>query len=279
MTAVTAPSYPPRVDDDLDFDPTTRKLTLGKLDATLSQGAGNVEVLDAYVDLVAQRRGRRPVAKVEVRTTDIDVLAGLLDLDAPDIDRLIEQILGTSHEEATGLLARLKTRRTALVLAAAAGVVVAGSLASGLGGSSDGPATTQTTRSAGVRPTATAPGIPPGGAIGPNAGPVEPGAQDPAPAGTAPSGVERPPVTETPGGVGLIPPAQVDGPTPTVTETPGGVGLVPPAQVDGPTPTVTETPGGVGLIPPAQVDGPTPTVTETPGGVGLIPPAQVDAPG
>lgn len=211
-----------RVPDELTFDESAGRFRLGTVDVRLSDGADNREILGTYVDLVGRRRGQRVASPVEVRDDDVDILAGLLDLDAVDIDALITEIFGTTTAQTTSLLDRLRARRRVLAFAAvAAGVVVAGGIA----------------LAAQHRTTADDRPVRPPAATSPT-GTEVPGA-------TAPESIpsSRPattavppdqPVQTTPDGVGLVDPAQEDG---------QGVGLIPPVSVDNPDPGSSSTTG------------------------------------
>lgn len=197
MAGLDAASPVERVGDDLTFDPATGRMSLGVFDASVPPGSANAVVLDAYVDLVAQRRGHRLTDPVEVRADDLDVLADLLDTNAPDIDALIAQILGTPPEETAGLVDRLRSRKLALGLAAAAaGLVVLGTMGFGLGVGGNEPSPVPVTTSAAPATTSTPATT----------------------ASTSTSAVVRPPITETADGVGLIDPLEQDN---------TGVGLAP----------------------------------------------------
>ena len=188
MAAASAPAFPPRVDDELDFDPLTGRLRLGTLDTDLPPGSDNLQVLDAYVELVGRRRGQRPQALVEVRTNDVDTLSVLLDLDTDDLSELLQQILGTSPEQADRLVTRLRARRSVLgFAAAAAGVVLAGGIALGVAGTR-GDRGAATSKSATDRPpAATAPATEPA---------EDPGATGAT--GTTEAPTPRPPPAATP---------------------------------------------------------------------------------
>lgn len=87
----------------------------------------NSVVLENYVTLVGECRGRRLDDRTKVREEDLDALSVALDL---DVDRLVEEIeavLVLSSAEAAVLVERLRTRRRLLAAAAvAAGLVVGG---------------------------------------------------------------------------------------------------------------------------------------------------------
>ncbi len=187
----TGPSSPSdrRVERGLHYDPATGRLSLGSTTSIVPPGASNRVVLLAYVDLAAHSRGRSVAELIDVRQGDIDALARALDLEAADLGREIEQVLGATRAEAIRLVSRLRESRVigGITKAATAGVL-AGSLLAGS--------------------TAVA-------------------AATPAPGHPAPTGQSAPvidgPLTETPEGVGLVPP---------VTEERGGAVLIPPASVE-----------------------------------------------
>ncbi|HEY4376700.1 MAG TPA: hypothetical protein VGM93_06060, partial [Acidimicrobiales bacterium] len=241
------PSTDRREDGGLVYDPDAATMALGGLTVALPPWSGNRGVLEAYVDLVSQRRGARPAGVIEVRETDIEGLSAALDLEAADLVALIESVLHAPHEAAVGILGRLKERRFAL---AVAGVAVGAMLVGGLAVSA---AAQPTQRGSGrvahhslfaPRTTSTeaAPAAPvahtgaywvrldearsidrPEPAPAPAAVPMT-ASFTPAPAVPAPQPVVHlaphpdVPITSAPGGVGLIDPITVDH---------NGVGLIP----------------------------------------------------
>lgn len=152
-----------RQEDGLAFDPATGRLRLGTHTRDLPAGAGNREVLDAYVELTAWSRGDRVAEVVEVRQADIEALAAALDLDASGLAEQVEQVLGATRADAQRLVARLRdTRLIGGITKAAISGVVAGALVAGCAttsGSTDASvaprppeATTPTTTSVGTEP-------------------------------------------------------------------------------------------------------------------------------
>ncbi|CAN5632347.1 hypothetical protein BH10ACT1_BH10ACT1_34590 [soil metagenome] len=196
-----------RIVGGLAFDPVARRLSLGGESRLMARGAGNRAVLEAYVHLVALSRGVRPSLRPEVRQEDLDALATALDLDDVALEPLLVAVLGGSTPDARRLMVRLRTRRLALVGAAAVvvtAVAVGGLLAGGSGSSSPD------------RPMAPVRVL---SAEGPTTADVE---TDPA-------------VTVDANGVGLIDPIEVDA---------EGVTLIPAVSVDqDPDAPSTTTPG------------------------------------
>ena len=211
------------------FDEDAGRLVMGPRSRAVPAEASNRTVLERYVDLVGESRGRRMIDTLHLRDEDVDALTRALDLDAAHLVAEIEAVLGATPDEARGLLARLLAHRLTVGVAAAAvaAVVVGGSLAASVGGSDAPPTPTPVVALA--APTSSAVDL---GAL------IEPplvdgdifGAFDvdlvPAVSITAPDQGATPGTTPD---VGT--PAEADGGL-TVTE--DGVGLIPPVSVVNP---------------------------------------------
>ncbi|HEX2576086.1 MAG TPA: hypothetical protein VHK88_07035 [Aquihabitans sp.] len=198
-----------RSDGGVAYEPVAGRLSLGTGTATLPVRTDNRRVLETYIDLVAAERGERPAAVGHLREADLEALTFSLDLDAPDLLTMIEDVLHTTPKEAIGILARLQANRI-LAGVAAAGLVAAltGGLVVGVAQSSED-----------TTPSRPAPAV--------------------ADRADTPTSTPAPDVTETPDGVGLIPPVEI--------EREAG-GLVPPAVIE-------RTPEEAGvLVPPAVVE-------------------------
>ena len=181
-----------RLTDQLAFDPVGRRLSLGPAVQVVPAAGGNAAVLEAFVALVGASRGVPPTDLVEVREDDLDALCEALDLDSSDLRAQLQAQLGLSRVGSRQLITRLRQRRVLRgVAASAAGFAVLGGLAVGAAASPSAPS----------RPAAVARDVAPD--------PQEP--------------VVDGPLTETPDGVGLIPPLTVEA---------DGTMLVPAAQVD-----------------------------------------------
>ena len=181
-----------RLTDQLAFDPVERRLSLGPAVQVVPAAGGNAAVLEAFVALVGASRGVPPADLVEVREDDLDALCEALDLDSSDLRAQLQALLGLSPVVSRQLITRLRQRRVLRgVAASAAGFAVLGGLAVGAAASPSAPS----------RPAAVARDVAPD--------PQEP--------------VVDGPLTETPDGVGLIPPLEVEA---------DGTMLVPAAQVD-----------------------------------------------
>jgi len=185
-----------RQPEQLRYDAEPGRLALGSCSRTIRADGGNRAVLEAFVEVVATCRGTRPNHLVEVRDSDMSALSEALDLDATDLRKQLERVLGLSPALSSRLLSNLRQRSLLVrVASAAAGVAVVGGLATGLVA---GPAAANTA----PRPPVTA-----------KAAPV----------------VDQPvvdgPLTVDENGVGLIPPVEVNV---------DGTVLVPAAQIDRP---------------------------------------------
>lgn len=176
---MTAPdSADRRHQSGLTFDRDAGVLRMGTHERRLAPGDGNREVLVAYVELTARTRGDRVANVVEVRQADVEALAAALDLDAADLGRQVEQVLGTTRAEAQQVVARLRESRLIGGIAkAATSAAVAGLLVTGCaGGSSSAPArpTTSTTTTTSSSTTTTDDGdvglIPPASVVRPDPG-------------------------------------------------------------------------------------------------------------
>ncbi|HWJ98719.1 MAG TPA: hypothetical protein VNQ33_11210 [Acidimicrobiales bacterium] len=135
MRADPAASPPDRrTEAGLGFDPEAGRLALGSESVVVPPGASNRAVLLAYVDLTAKRRNRSVAEVIEVRQADIDALAAALDLDAADLGRQIEEVLGATRAEAIRLVSRLReSRLIGGITKAATGAAVAGAILAGAG--------------------------------------------------------------------------------------------------------------------------------------------------
>jgi hypothetical protein len=155
--------------DGLRFDPLVGRLELGIHVRNLPPGAGNREVLDAYVELTAWCRGERVADVVDVRQADIEALAVALDLDAHDLGDLVQQTLGTTPADAQRLIARLREMRLiGGITKAALGGVVAGALVTGCGTSGGGTGASVTKRPPTPTVTTTTAPTAPAGEAGPS---------------------------------------------------------------------------------------------------------------
>ncbi len=119
MSHTGRPTTERRIDGHLAFDRVTGRLRLGAAAIPLPPAAGNRAALKAYVDLVRHVRGERPAALAEIRESDLDALAIVLDLDAEDLPDRIEAVLGRTPAETTDLMARLDHHR--MMVTAASG--------------------------------------------------------------------------------------------------------------------------------------------------------------
>jgi len=120
-----------RVERGLQYDPATGRLSLGSSTSIVPAGASNRVVLLAYVDLTAHSRGRSVAELIEVRQGDVEALARALDLEAADLGREIEEVLGATRAEAIRLVSRLRESRVigGITKAATAGVLASSLLA------------------------------------------------------------------------------------------------------------------------------------------------------
>lgn len=134
------------VERQVRYDAERGALVMGDRTRVLGPDASNRRVLEVYVDLVEECRGRRVGRLAEVRDDDVDALAGALDLDADRLVAEIEAVLALSPAHARTLLDRLRERRLQLAGAVVvAGVVVGGFVAAGTrGDAADEPAPTAT---------------------------------------------------------------------------------------------------------------------------------------
>ncbi len=182
-----------RVERGLQYDPATGRLAIGSTTSIVPPGASNRVVLLAYVDLAAHSRGRSVAELIDVRQGDIDTLARVLDLEAADLGREIEEVLGATRAEAIRLVSRLRESRVigGITKAATAGVLAGSLLAGSTAVAAAAPATSDPVTAV-------------------DSAPIIDG-----PLTETPDGVGLiPPVTEERDGVVLIPPASVerDGP-------------------------------------------------------------------
>lgn len=124
------------------FDETTSRLVMGERSRQLPVEPTNRTVLERYVDLVGESRGRRMIDTLHLREEDLDALSRALDLDGARLVAEIEAVLGATPDEARGLLARLREHRltVGVAVAAATAVVAGGALAMSVGGSDPAPA-------------------------------------------------------------------------------------------------------------------------------------------
>ncbi|MEO6987067.1 MAG: hypothetical protein ABI239_00285 [Aquihabitans sp.] len=124
------------------FDESTGRLIMGEHSRQLPAEPSNRTVLERYVDLVGESRGRRMIDTLHLREEDLDALSKALDLDAARLVTQIEAVLGATPDEARGLLARLREHRLSVGVAvvAVAAVVAGGALAASVGGSDPAPA-------------------------------------------------------------------------------------------------------------------------------------------
>ncbi|MCB1038553.1 MAG: hypothetical protein KDA94_03320 [Acidimicrobiales bacterium] len=223
MSSPGSPADDRRTQDGLTFDPESRWLSIGRFVQEVDPSGGNRAVLNAYVELTARCRHDRIANVVHVRDADVRALAQALDLKADDLASEIEAVLGESRAEALRTIARMRESRLIGGLAkAATGAVVAGAVVAG------GVAVSQ---------VASSPSEP--------ATPVVPTSIR-EPAATSVADALRGPVA-TPTSASVAPAADqptVDGP---LTETPDGVGLIPPVNVEA---------DGTTLIPAAEEDRP-----------------------
>lgn len=208
-----------RTDDGLVYDAISGRLSLGAGSVSLAARGGNRLVLEAFVDLVGSCRGQRPGAVVELRDDDVDALMTALDLDAPDLLAQITSVLGTTTDQAIGILSRLQAHRILSGVAAAALVaVVTGGMVASVAGSSNGDVSSETRdRPATVEAATNLP-----------LSPID----DPA---TPEDAMRDAAVVETPNGVGLVPAASIVRPAPdglAAVEAPDGVGLIPAVTQD-----------------------------------------------
>lgn len=192
-----------RVTEHLSYDAAARRLALGPVSRPIP-GGGNRAVLETFVVLVGECRDDGRLNRlVEVRDSDLDALAGALDLEATDLRTLLESVLGLSPQVSTRLLSSLHQRRLFLrVAAAAAGVAAVGALAAG----------------AEARPADAPPG-----STRPPAAVAAAEVASPSADGTEADPIVDGPLTVDADGVGLIPPVELDA---------DGVLLIPPADVD-----------------------------------------------
>ncbi|MCB1029800.1 MAG: hypothetical protein KDA95_00595 [Acidimicrobiales bacterium] len=217
-----------RSDVGLVFDAATGWLSIGRLGQRIESPAGNREVLVAYLDLVARSRNGVVPDVLRVRDSDIEALSVALDLSASDLSEQIAEVLGGGQQEATELVSRLRESRLSSSLAkvavgaVAAGVVV-GAVVTWNGTSSQqqyrptpaaattttAPTTTTTTTPTTTSTTTTSTTT----------------TSTTTTSTTAPVATPQGPVTTTPEGVGLIPPAVLER---------DGVGLIAPATLDNP---------------------------------------------
>lgn len=212
-----------RTQQGLVFDPSSRWLSIGRFVQEIEPSGGNRAVLNAYVELTARCRHDRIANVVHVRDSDVRALAEALDLKADDLAAEIEAVLAMSRAEALRTIGRMRESRLIGGLAkAATGAVVAGSLVAGGVAATGVVADEPTPTASDVVPRPAAPREPAPTSVAD----ALRGASTTAPTAPAAPTVDGP-VTETPEGVGLIPPVSVDA---------DGVVLIPPA--------VEERPGG-----------------------------------
>lgn len=178
-------------DRSVRYEPASGSLVLADRHRDLGPDAPNRDVLENYVDLVAECRGRPLGGLADVRDEDVDALAMALDVDASSLAAEIELVLELDPAQATSLSERLRTRRLALAGVLVAAGVVVGALV--VGGPSSDPPTTE---------------VP----VAPLEAPVT--STSAAPTTTLPP-VDATPSTSTDGDVTLIAPQQVERPDST----------------------------------------------------------------
>ena len=141
------------------YDTTARTLVMAGHRREFGPEPSNRQVLEGYVDLVTECRGRPLTGLAQVRDEDVDALATALDLDADRLIEEIEAVLALSPAQAVTLVDRLRRRRVLLAGAVvAAGLVVGGvAIATNVGG--DAPTTREpsTTTVAGTSASTTDP--------------------------------------------------------------------------------------------------------------------------
>jgi hypothetical protein len=143
------------VERQVRYDADRGALVMADRERVIGADASNRQVLENYVDLVEECRGRRVGRLAEVRDDDVDALAEALDLDADRLVAEIEAVLALEPAQARTLVDRLRARRLQLAGAVvAAGVVVGGLVVAGApGDASDAPpppAAEETTTADGV---------------------------------------------------------------------------------------------------------------------------------
>jgi Helix-turn-helix domain len=96
--------------DRVEFDPRSLLMRVGEQVVSLVNPDNEV-VLTTYLRLVRQQRGLRPQDPVHLRRTDVDLLAGVLDLHDPSLeDRLVSK-LGMTPQAAAELRFKMIRRR------------------------------------------------------------------------------------------------------------------------------------------------------------------------
>lgn len=212
------------------FDEPTGRLVMGDRSRQLPEDPSNRTVLERYVDLVGESRGRQMIDALHLREEDVDALSRALDLDGARLVAEIEAVLGASPDEAQSLLTRLRKHRLTVGVAAVAvsAVVAGGAFVASVGGSDPTPAPAAVTAPAAPAESATSIGLqiePPlvdgevfdlfGVDLAPAVSIAAPGTDAPTAGST--SEPETPTdagneLTVTEDGVGLIPPATITNP-------------------------------------------------------------------
>lgn len=108
------------------YDEEHGRLVMGDRSRTIPAQADNRTVLERYVDLVGESRGRPMSDALHLRSEDVDALSRSLDLDAARLVEEIEALLGATPAEAEGLLARLRKHRLTIGIAVVSAMGVAG---------------------------------------------------------------------------------------------------------------------------------------------------------